>query len=391
MYGRPSTPRVSTWKPIIARSTPTIAPTVPPTYTPIATPTTSAPAPIFRLTVLRIVRPCSASMAYVRRWLATTVTRRGSMARHETTGRGQQVGLVMAAAAVPGTFTTLAVRADVDGPGDDHRSLDRHPLPAHGHRAGRDRRGRRGHGHGAAVPGHVVRRAAHAGGDAAARPRGDPASGSASSRSSATATTRRPCAGSSVRPAGDRRSPASAPRCWPPRSRRRPWSTARSVPTAASRTSPWPSRWASAIALVLEKIRQRETPPEHYADPAKSSPLLGLAAGAGVVLTLAGLTFGEALARPRARHRRQPGAPRLGDDLAPGSATCVAARRASAVRDPPALEARDARHRGRHVDVRRGHGRDRVGPVDHRRTSRGDPASVRRPGTRWVARVVVTS
>lgn len=47
------------------------------------------------------------------------------------------------------------------------------------------------------------------------------------------------------------------------------------------------------VALVLEKIRQSESPPDHYADPAKSSPLLGLAAGAGVVVTLAGLTFGE--------------------------------------------------------------------------------------------------
>jgi uncharacterized membrane protein len=46
-------------------------------------------------------------------------------------------------------------------------------------------------------------------------------------------------------------------------------------------------------ALVLENIRQRETPPEHYADPARSNPILGLAAGAGVVLTLAGLTIGE--------------------------------------------------------------------------------------------------
>ncbi|HSN06678.1 MAG TPA: alpha/beta-hydrolase family protein [Candidatus Angelobacter sp.] len=48
-----------------------------------------------------------------------------------------------------------------------------------------------------------------------------------------------------------------------------------------------------AAELVVENIRQRETPPEHLADPARSSPLLGLAAGAGVVLTLAGLTIGE--------------------------------------------------------------------------------------------------
>lgn len=48
------------------------------------------------------------------------------------------------------------------------------------------------------------------------------------------------------------------------------------------------------VAMVLEKVRQSENPPEHFADPAKSNPLLGLAAGAGVVVTLAGLTIGEA-------------------------------------------------------------------------------------------------
>lgn len=50
-----------------------------------------------------------------------------------------------------------------------------------------------------------------------------------------------------------------------------------------------------ATAAVLESIRQRETPPEHFADPARSNPLLGLAAGAGVVLALAGLAAGENL------------------------------------------------------------------------------------------------
>jgi len=48
-----------------------------------------------------------------------------------------------------------------------------------------------------------------------------------------------------------------------------------------------------ATSAVLERIRQRDTPPEHLADPARSNPLLGLAAGAGVVLTLGGLTIGE--------------------------------------------------------------------------------------------------
>lgn len=48
-----------------------------------------------------------------------------------------------------------------------------------------------------------------------------------------------------------------------------------------------------AVAFVLEGIRQRENPPEHFSDPAKSNPLLGLAAGAGVILTIGGLAAGE--------------------------------------------------------------------------------------------------
>ena len=48
-----------------------------------------------------------------------------------------------------------------------------------------------------------------------------------------------------------------------------------------------------ATSAVIERIRQRDTPPDHRADPARSNPLLGLAAGAGVVLALSGLTIGE--------------------------------------------------------------------------------------------------
>lgn len=48
-------------------------------------------------------------------------------------------------------------------------------------------------------------------------------------------------------------------------------------------------------AIVVEAIRQRDTPPEHISDPARSNPLLGLAAGAGVVGLLGGLAVGETL------------------------------------------------------------------------------------------------
>jgi uncharacterized membrane protein len=48
-----------------------------------------------------------------------------------------------------------------------------------------------------------------------------------------------------------------------------------------------------ATAAVIERIRQRDTPPEHDADPARSNPALGLAAGAGVILATSGLTIGE--------------------------------------------------------------------------------------------------
>ena len=46
-------------------------------------------------------------------------------------------------------------------------------------------------------------------------------------------------------------------------------------------------------SVVVERIRQRDTPPEHLTDPARSNPLLGLAAGAGVVLSITGLAAAE--------------------------------------------------------------------------------------------------
>jgi uncharacterized membrane protein len=48
-----------------------------------------------------------------------------------------------------------------------------------------------------------------------------------------------------------------------------------------------------ATALIVERWRQRSLPPEHVSDPARSNPLLGLAAGAGVVLVLGGVAAGE--------------------------------------------------------------------------------------------------
>lgn len=68
-----------------------------------------------------------------------------------------------------------------------------------------------------------------------------------------------------------------------------------------------------ATAAVIERIRQRDTPPEHIADPARSNPLLGLAAGSGVVLTLTGLTIGESWVA------RQLGS--VGSRVLPGSET----------------------------------------------------------------------
>jgi len=46
-------------------------------------------------------------------------------------------------------------------------------------------------------------------------------------------------------------------------------------------------------ALAIESWRQRDTPPDQVADPARSNPLLGLAAGAGVVALLGGAAMGE--------------------------------------------------------------------------------------------------
>ncbi len=68
-----------------------------------------------------------------------------------------------------------------------------------------------------------------------------------------------------------------------------------------------------ATSVVIERIRQRDTPPEHLSDPARSNPILGLAAGAGVVLALSALTIGES------RLARALGS--VGSRVLPGSET----------------------------------------------------------------------
>jgi uncharacterized membrane protein len=66
-------------------------------------------------------------------------------------------------------------------------------------------------------------------------------------------------------------------------------------------------------SAVIERIRQRDTPPDHVTDPARSNPLLGLVAGAGVVLTISGLAIGESWVA------RQLGS--AGSRILPGSET----------------------------------------------------------------------
>jgi len=68
-----------------------------------------------------------------------------------------------------------------------------------------------------------------------------------------------------------------------------------------------------ATSVVIERIRQRDTPPDHETDPARSNPLLGLAAGAGVVAVLSALTMGES------RLARLLGS--VGSKVLPGSET----------------------------------------------------------------------
>jgi uncharacterized membrane protein len=48
-----------------------------------------------------------------------------------------------------------------------------------------------------------------------------------------------------------------------------------------------------ATSVVIERLRQREGPPDHATDPAAASPLAGLAAGMGIVLGLAGIAAAE--------------------------------------------------------------------------------------------------
>ena len=132
-----------------------------------------------------------------------------------------------------------------------------------------------------------------------------------------------------------------------------------------------------ATAAVIERIRQRDTPPEHVADPARSNPALGLAAGAGVVLAISGLTIGESWLA------RQLGS--VGSRVLPGSETTW--RRAGHLLSlgrrgrwhARGLGAGHARHRGRHVEVRRGHGRVRARSV-HRSDRQRRPGEPRRLG-----------
>ena len=49
-----------------------------------------------------------------------------------------------------------------------------------------------------------------------------------------------------------------------------------------------------ATSIVIERLRQQQDPPEHNTDPAVASPMAGLAAGMGIVLGLSGVAAGEA-------------------------------------------------------------------------------------------------
>jgi Alpha/beta-hydrolase family/Alpha/beta-hydrolase family N-terminus len=68
-----------------------------------------------------------------------------------------------------------------------------------------------------------------------------------------------------------------------------------------------------ATSVVIERIRQRDTPPDDLPPDVRSNPLLGLAAGAGVVLTLSALAIGES------RLARALGS--VGSRVLPGSET----------------------------------------------------------------------
>jgi len=49
-----------------------------------------------------------------------------------------------------------------------------------------------------------------------------------------------------------------------------------------------------ATSVVVEHLRQQQSPPEHATDPASASPVAGLAAGMGIVLALTGIAAAEA-------------------------------------------------------------------------------------------------
>ena len=311
------------------------------------------------------------------------------MARHEIVGRGQQVGLVIASGVVPDHLHPVAVGALVEGPGAHHRAGHRHPLPAHRDRAGRHRRSR-------------ARRC---------RPccrspsPGPPSSASAPPRCCSTSPSSRWASGSwhssgyrdheptvraLVRQAGWRFGLTGV------------GATVLAAALAAQhrldvrlgaegRIERFPIAIPVGLATsaVIERIRQRDTPPEHLADPARSNPLLGLAAGAGVVAHPQRADHRREPARPRARLGGEPGPARIGGHLASRRSRGRARRRGPrhARRCGPG---RCAASRPGTSQFDEGHGRVRARAVD--RPDRR--AATRRawwPGRRWDARAAATS
>ena len=265
----------------------------------------------------------------------------------------------------------VAVGAHLDGPGPHHRAGHGDALPAH-RRSTQDAIDAGGHRavDGAALPRAWTDEQRAKAATLLARRGRRPGRLRAWSRSSATATTRPHVRGARSGSAGWRfgrhgRGRDAARRAL---AATHAASTRPSAPTGGSSASRSRSRSASRRRSSSRAIRQRDTPPEHFADPAQVQPA----------------------ARPGRRRRRRrspsagspsasPGSPSSSARSAagccparrpPGAAPATRSRSAAVVYGTHALwKQGHARHRGRHLEVRRGHGRVGARAVDAARRS----------------------
>ena len=271
-----------------------------------------------------------------------------------------------------GDLHPFAVGPILARPGDHHRSRDRHPLPGHRCRPGRDRPRRRRAGQSAAVSRSPGRSSNADGRRSCSSTSRSSRSASGWVRSSGSATTTHRCARWSARSglrlgvtgtggtllAGALDGHRSAGR-------------SASGRPEGSRVSRSAVPVGLATSVVVERLRRRENAPDMPPIRPLRVRCAGLAAGMGIVLALSGVAAAEGwVARllGSVSGRVLPGSEMFWRLASHGA--LVSGRRS---RHPGRLGPGDARHRSGDDEVRRGDRRVGRGSVD-------EPDDQRRPG-----------